>query len=110
MTSQAKAKIQTLAKNPSFRISLEKFLKISEMYTNTHNKVPSYNVMRRPFRNMLNKIQNVDNLYIFRDKNTRFIFTLDKGKDDEETAILLDVLDKQEVRSYLKEINNPILR
>ncbi|MCM3595049.1 hypothetical protein M4D55_04530 [Metabacillus idriensis] len=103
MTMQAKNKIQELGKSPLFRNSLEKFLKISEMYTNKNEAKLKYNpLFERKYSRMIKKITNEDDVYMFRDRNNRFVFTIEKDNNDKDVTILIDVLDRNDVRTRLK--------
>jgi hypothetical protein len=101
MTDKALEKVKKLAKNPAFKNSLEKFVKISEMYTSVDNKVPAYNLFKNSYKNAVKKVHNFDDMYMFRDRANRFIFTIEKDHKNNTTAILLDVIDKREAMNRL---------
>ncbi|MFE4354028.1 hypothetical protein [Peribacillus butanolivorans] len=105
MTDKALEKVQKLAKNPAFKVSLERFVKISKMYTNVDNEIPAYNIFKAPYRRMIEKVHHVDDMYMFRDKSNRFIFTVERDDKNNNTAILLDVLDKREAMNQLNHLN-----
>lgn len=106
MTEQAKAKVQELAKNPSGRISLRNFARVSSAYTGVSSKIPTLNIFRKNYtKKMVRKIRAIDDMYMFNDRNNRFIFTVEEGKDHNPTAILLDVIDKEEARNELNDLH-----
>lgn len=106
MTDQAKQKVQELVKKPIFKSSLQKFIQVSEMYTGINQKTPPIDIFKNPaHRTMLKKVKHVDDVYMFRDKNIRFIFTLEEDNKNNPTAILLDVMDKKEAKSHLKTLD-----
>ncbi|WP_256816542.1 hypothetical protein [Cytobacillus sp. Bac17] len=113
ITEQAKRKIQPLVKSPVFKHSLNNFLTLTKAYTDANKIVPSINLFgpkRRKYNRMLKNVQQIDDVYIFRDKNNRFIFTIKADKDNTKTAILLDLLNEEEMETFPQYRNNKTKR
>lgn len=106
MTDHVKKKIQPLANSPVFKHSLDKFLRLTTAYTTTPNPVPGLNIFKRKNKRLLKYVQQVDDLYIFRDRKHRFIFTIEKDNQNKDTAILLDILDNDDIRKLAHTLNN----
>jgi hypothetical protein len=80
------------------------------MYLSTKKRIPGgYNPLESKNKYMLQKVHKEDDLYIFRDRNNRFIFTIDKDENENDVPILIDVITRAEVKSRLKS-NNTILK
>jgi hypothetical protein len=104
MTDKALEKVQTLANNQQFKNSLNNFAKISQLYTNKNKVVPSRNLLNWSNRRLVKKVHNLDDVFMFRDKNNRFFFTIQNDESDNSTAILLDVIGKKEAETQLTDL------
>jgi len=109
MTNHAKEKIQKLEfNNTDFKLSLNKFLDTLQMYSRKSKITNVYSNYLSGWKNTYRKqlITRVDDTYIYRDKDLRYVFTIQKNENNMDTAIIIDVLDKfdiNDLRDYIKK-------
>ncbi|MFK9115969.1 hypothetical protein ABEI56_24670 [Peribacillus castrilensis] len=109
ITNLAKQKIQPLINSRPFKNSLDRFTKVAKAYTETSNQIPGiqlFHPLARRNKRLLRSIQKVEDAYIYRDRDIRYIFSIEKDENNNDTAILLDIMQRKEVED-IAGIDNP---
>ncbi|WLR46571.1 hypothetical protein LC065_13440 [Halobacillus litoralis] len=104
MTDLAKNKIKALVKSYTFKKAFNFFQFASNAFINNLGLVESFDRSKPPLelKKLISKVQNEEDVYVFRHRGHRFIFTIDKNEEGNDSIILVDIVGRKGIRTNNK--------